>query len=45
LERPRQVFEEHGFDVEELGIVRVNRAVARWRASYRESGVLGALNL
>jgi transposase len=38
---PRQVFEEHGFDVEAIGIVRVNRAAYRWRTAYRELGVMG----
>ncbi|MGF6951637.1 hypothetical protein QF028_004142 [Neobacillus sp. B4I6] len=38
---PRQFFEENGFDVEVLGIVRVNRSASRWRAAYNESGVLG----
>lgn len=35
---PRLIFEEHGFDVDIIGIVRVNRAAARWRATYNESG-------
>ena len=38
---PRQIFEENGFDVDIIGIVRVNRAAYRWRVSYKESGVLG----
>jgi hypothetical protein len=38
---PRLIFEENGFDVDITGIVRVNRAAARWRATYNESGVLG----
>src|SRR5947207_14262452 len=38
---PRQIFEENGFDVEVLGIVRVHRAASRWRAAYNKSGVLG----
>lgn len=38
---PRLIFEENGFDVDIIGIVRVNRAAARWRATYKESGVLG----
>jgi transposase len=38
---PRQIFEENGFEVEVIGIVRVNRAASRWRTSYNESGVLG----
>jgi transposase len=38
---PRQIFEENGFEVEVIGIVRVNRAAIRWRTAYNESGVLG----
>lgn len=38
---PRQIFEENGFDVEVLGIVRVQRAASRWRTAFNESGVLG----
>lgn len=38
---PRQIFEENGFDVEVVGIVRVNRAASRWRAAYSKFGVLG----
>jgi transposase len=38
---PRQIFEENGFDVDVLGIVRVNRAASRWRAAYNKFGALG----
>src|SRR5688500_14306834 len=38
---PRQIFEENGFDVGVIGIVRVNRAANRWRTAYNESGILG----
>lgn len=38
---PRQIFEENGFDVDVLGIVRINRAANRWRNNYNESGVIG----
>jgi transposase-like protein len=38
---PRQIFEENGFDVEVLGIVRVQRAASRWRIAFNESGVFG----
>ncbi|MEH7222705.1 IS3 family transposase [Bacillus sp. JJ1566] len=38
---PRQVFEDHGFDVELIGMVRVQRAAYRWRKAFKESGVLG----
>lgn len=38
---PRQIFEENGFDVGVIGIIRVNRAASRWRTAYNESGILG----
>jgi transposase len=38
---PRQIFEENGFDIDILGMVRVSRAAARWRTTYNQSGVLG----
>ncbi len=38
---PRQIFEENGFDIEVIGIVRVQRAAFRWRTAYNKSGVLG----
>ncbi|WP_233711205.1 IS3 family transposase [Lederbergia citrisecunda] len=38
---PRQVFEDHGFDVELIGIVRVHKAAYRWRKAFKESGVFG----
>ncbi|MFI9225922.1 HTH domain-containing protein, partial [Peribacillus frigoritolerans] len=38
---PRQIFEENGFNIEVIGIVRVQRAASRWRTAYKKSGVLG----
>jgi transposase len=38
---PRGIFEEHGFDINILGMDRVHSASKRWRAAYRENGVLG----
>lgn len=38
---PRQVFEENGFDIDIIGIVRVTKAACRWRTAYNKSGVLG----
>lgn len=38
---PRQIFEENGFDIEVIGIVRVQRAAYRWRTAYNKAGVLG----
>jgi len=38
---PRQIFEENGFNIAVIGIVRVQRAASRWRTAYNKSGVLG----
>ena len=38
---PRDIFDECGFDIEMLGIDRVENASTRWRRAYRENGVLG----
>lgn len=38
---PRLIFEENGFDIDIIGIVRVQRAASRWRTAFRESGVKG----
>ena len=38
---PRQIFEENGFDIAVIGIVRVQMAASRWRTAYNKSGVLG----
>ncbi len=38
---PRQIFEENGFDIEIIGIVRVHRSASRWRTVFNKSGVLG----
>lgn len=38
---PREIFEEVGLDVELIGLRRIASAGKRWRAAYREQGVLG----
>ena len=38
---PRQIFEECGFDIDIIGIQRVESSSKRWRAVYRENGVCG----
>lgn len=38
---PRVVFEECGFDIDILGMERVRSAGKRWRAAYKEEGILG----
>jgi putative transposase len=37
----RVIFEEAGFDVEIIGIIRIDRAGSRWRKAFNEQGVLG----
>ena len=38
---PRTTFENHGFDVEIIGIKRINSAASRWKNAYKKQGVLG----
>jgi len=38
---PRIIFEEAGFDVEIIGIKRVDCASSRWKKAYKEHGVMG----
>lgn len=38
---PKEIFESHGFDVDIIGLERVNSSSKRWRAAYRENGIDG----
>jgi transposase len=38
---PRQIFEECGFDIDLIGMKRVQSSGKRWRATYRENGLIG----
>src|SRR5690606_24461328 len=38
---PRQIFEENDFDVHIIGMNRIESAGKRWRAAYRENGIIG----
>jgi transposase len=38
---PREIFAEAGFDIEAIGIKRVQMAAERWRTAYKELGVTG----
>lgn len=38
---PREIFEEHGFDTNILGIDRIRSSACRWRATYRKDGICG----
>jgi transposase-like protein len=37
----KQIFEECGFDVETLGMIRIKAAGKRWRRTFKEEGILG----
>ena len=38
---PRFIFEKYGFDIEIIGIKRVERAAYRWRKLFKKKGLLG----
>jgi hypothetical protein len=38
---PRQIFEDHDFDIDVIGMRRVRSAGKRWRAAYRDNGGSG----
>lgn len=38
---PRMVFEQEGFDVEIIGVKRVEATASRWKKAYKKSGLLG----
>jgi putative transposase len=38
---PRQIFEEHGFDVDILGMKRIEQSACRWKKAYEKDGLIG----
>lgn len=38
---PREIFEQHGFDINILGMERAKSSAKRWRSAYRKDGVSG----
>lgn len=38
---PRQIFEENGFDINILGIKRVEQSAYRWKKAYETDGIIG----
>lgn len=38
---PRIIFEENGFDVEVIGMSRIEQAADRWKKSYKNNGISG----
>lgn len=38
---PRDIFMENGFDVNVLGVKRIEQAAYRWNAAYKKDGIIG----
>lgn len=38
---PKQIFEDHGFDIDIIGKKRIESSGKRWRAAYRKKGIGG----
>ncbi len=38
---PRKIFEDNGFDIEIIGLKRIEQSATRWRKKYAAMGVLG----
>lgn len=38
---PRRIFEENGFDVNILGIMRIEQSACRWKKAYTTDGIIG----
>ena len=41
---PRMVFEQAGFNVEMIGMKRIEAAASRWKLAYKKSGLVGLKN-
>jgi transposase InsO family protein len=38
---PRQIFEENGFDIDVIGMKRIETAASRWKRAYKTNGLIG----
>lgn len=38
---PRQIFVENGFDVDVIGIKRIEQSASRWKKAYEKNGLIG----
>ncbi|WP_341280395.1 HTH domain-containing protein [Paenibacillus sp. FSL H8-0537] len=41
VQSPREIFEANGFDVEMLGMKRVEQGADRWKKAYEKDGITG----
>lgn len=38
---PRQIFAENGFDINVIGLKRIEQSACRWNATYKKDGIIG----
>jgi putative transposase len=38
---PRQIFEENGFDIDIIGMKRIEMSAFRWKRAYEKDGLIG----
>ncbi|MCB2291897.1 IS3 family transposase [Clostridium sp. CS001] len=38
---PRQIFAENGFDINVIGLKRIEQSAYRWKVSYKNNGIIG----
>ncbi|AQS03718.1 hypothetical protein B0I63_001269 [Clostridium beijerinckii] len=38
---PREIFAENGFDINIIGLKRIEQSAARWKTLYEKDGILG----
>jgi len=38
---PRQIFAENGFDINVIGLKRIEQSACRWNAAYKKDGIIG----
>ena len=38
---PRKIFEENGFDIDIIGIKRIETSASRWKRAYKKNGLIG----
>lgn len=42
---PRQIFEENGFDIDVIGLKRMEQSAYRWKKAYEKNGLIGLTDL
>lgn len=42
---PRQIFKENGFDIDIIGLKRIEQSAHRWKKAYEKNGLIGLTDL